>query len=61
MRLTIGISGSTGVIYGIRTLEVLKEFDVKTHLIMSEWGMKCIPMETDYAIRTSKIVGNNCI
>ena len=50
MELIIGISGSTGVIYGIRMLKVLKELDVKTHLIMSEWGMKCIPMETDYTI-----------
>ena len=54
MNLIIGISGSTGVIYGIRMLEVLKELDIKTHLIMSEWGMKCIPMETDYSIEQVK-------
>ena len=54
MNLIIGSSGSTGVIYGIRMLEVLKELDIKTHLIMSEWGMKCIPMETDYSIEQVK-------
>ena len=54
MNLIIRISGSTGVIYGIRMLEVLKELDIKTHLIMSEWGMKCIPMETDYSIEQVK-------
>ena len=54
MNLIIGISGSTGVIYGIRMLEVLKELDIKTHLIMSEWGMKCIPMETDYTVEQVK-------
>ena len=54
MKLIIGITGSTGVIYGIRMLEVLKELDIKTHLIMSEWGMKCIPMETDYSIEQVK-------
>lgn len=48
MNLIIGISGSTGVIYGIRLLEVLKSLDISTHLIMSEWGAKCIPMETSH-------------
>ena len=50
MRLIVGITGSTGVIYGIRTLEVLKKLNVETHLIMSEWGAKCIPMETEYDV-----------
>ena len=38
MRLVIGITGSTGVIYGIRMLEVLKTLNLETHLIMSEWA-----------------------
>ena len=48
MNLIIGISGSTGVIYGIRMLQVLRDLGVKTHLIMSEWGAKCVPMETEH-------------
>jgi len=54
MKLIIGITGSTGVIYGIRMLEVLKALGVETHLIMSEWGQKCIPMETDYTVEDVK-------
>jgi len=50
MKLVIGITGSTGVIYGIRMLEVLKEVYIETHLVMSEWAEKCIPMETDYTV-----------
>ena len=50
MKLVIGMTGSTGVIYGIRMLETLKKLDVKTHLIMSEWAEKCVSMETDYAV-----------
>ena len=38
MKLIIGITGSTGVIYGIRMLEVLKKLNVETHLVMSEWA-----------------------
>lgn len=44
----MAITGSTGVIYGIRLLQVLKEKNVKTHLIMSEWAKKCLTMETDF-------------
>ncbi len=54
LTLIIGITGSTGVIYGIRMLEVLKNAGIETHLIMSEWGEKCIPMETEYTIEYVK-------
>lgn len=50
MKLVVGITGSTGVIYGIRLLEVLKEKNIETHLILTEWAQKCIAMETDYKI-----------
>ena len=54
MRLVIGITGSTGVIYGIRMLEVLKELGIETNLIMSEWAQKCIVMETEYDLNYVK-------
>jgi len=54
MRLVIGITGSTGVIYGVRMLEVLKDAGIETHLIMSEWAQKCISMETKYDIEYVK-------
>lgn len=50
MKLVIGITGSTGVIYGVRTLEVLKECGVETHLVITEWAKKCLAMETDYTL-----------
>ena len=48
MKLVLGITGSTGIIYGIRLLQVLKEKNIQTHLVMSQWAIKCIGMETDY-------------
>lgn len=45
-RLVIGISGASGVIYGIRTLEILRSMDVETHVILSTWGLKNIEIET---------------
>jgi flavin prenyltransferase len=47
LRLVVAITGASGVIYGIRTLEVLRELGVETHLIMSEWGAKNIKIETE--------------
>lgn len=54
MYLIVGITGSTGVIYGIRLLETLKRLHVKTHLVISEWGERCIPMETRYTVDSVK-------
>ena len=47
MRLLVGISGSSGVAYGIRLLEVLKTLKIETHLIISRWAEECIKLETD--------------
>jgi 4-hydroxy-3-polyprenylbenzoate decarboxylase len=52
MRLIIGISGSSGAIYGIRMLEMLQTFaDVETHLVMSRFGRLNIELETSYAVK----------
>ncbi len=48
-RIIVGITGATGVIYGIRLLEVLAEFDAETHLILSEAAKKNILLETNYS------------
>jgi 4-hydroxy-3-polyprenylbenzoate decarboxylase len=52
MRLIVGISGASGVIYGIRMLEVLKEQpDVETHLVISNGGKLNIALETDWDVK----------
>ena len=51
MRLIIGISGASGVIYGIRLLEVLKGVrKVEKHLIISKGGKLNIALETTWKI-----------
>jgi 4-hydroxy-3-polyprenylbenzoate decarboxylase len=59
MKLVIGITGSTGAIYGIRMLETLKKLNIETHLIISEWGEKCISMETDFTPEYVKSLATN--
>jgi len=49
-RLIVGIAGASGVIYGIRMLEVLKNRGIETHLIISEAGKLNIRIETDYDV-----------
>ena len=46
-RIAVGISGASGVIYGVRLLQVLKETDYETHLIISKSGELNIKIETD--------------
>ncbi|GAB4155888.1 MAG: UbiX family flavin prenyltransferase [Candidatus Promineifilaceae bacterium] len=48
-RIIVGISGASGVIYGIRLLQLLAELpDVETHLVMSAAAAQTIGLETDY-------------
>ena len=52
MRLIVGISGASGVIYGIRLLEVLKTVpDLETHLILSNGAKLNIALETDWQVK----------
>lgn len=37
-RLVVGISGATGIIYGVRLLEVLRGAGIETHLVVSRAG-----------------------
>src|SRR5207245_10614561 len=48
MRLVVGLTGSSGIVYGVRMLEVLKRYKVDIHLIMTEWAKKCLSLDTHY-------------
>lgn len=46
-RLIIGISGASGIIYGIRLLELLRETELETHLIISKAAQQTRHYETN--------------
>ena len=48
MEIIVGISGASGVQYGIRLLEILEEKGVKTHLVLTDAASQIIKIETDY-------------
>ena len=50
-KIVVGISGASGVVHGIRLLEVLRESnDVETHLVVSNAAKRTIALETDLSI-----------
>lgn len=53
-KIVIGISGASGIIYGIRLLEVLNSINIETYLIISEWAKRNIEIETDKTLEYVK-------
>ena len=53
-KIVIGFSGASGIIYGIRLLEILHSINVQTYLIISEWAKKNIEIETDKSLEYVK-------
>jgi 4-hydroxy-3-polyprenylbenzoate decarboxylase len=58
-RIVIGISGASGVIYGVRMLSLIKEKGFETHLIISKAGEKNIEIETNYSVREVKAMASH--
>lgn len=51
-RLIVGITGASGAIYGIRTLEALRRMGgIETHLVLSAAGRATIGAETDWKVK----------
>jgi 4-hydroxy-3-polyprenylbenzoate decarboxylase len=59
-RLIIGISGASGVIYGVRALEMLRETDIETHLVMSKSAELTIGYELDRKPRDVRALAEVC-
>lgn len=50
-RIIVGISGASGAIYGIRTLQALRDVpDVEAHLVLSPSAARTIAEETDWDV-----------
>jgi len=49
-RLVIGMTGSTGAIFGVRLLQVLADTDCETHLIVSKWAQQTVEHETSLSM-----------
>ncbi len=59
MRLIIGMSGASGLIYGIRLLQVLREIpEMETHLVLSEAARLNITVETSCTVNEVKAMAS---
>lgn len=46
-RMIVGITGATGIVYGVRLLEVLRPLGIETHLVVTRAGELTRAHETD--------------
>ncbi len=54
MKVFVGITGASAVIYGVRVLELLRRAGVEIHLSVSKTAEKVIKLETDYDVQYVK-------
>src|SRR5262245_25852889 len=50
MRIVVGITGATGTVIGVRTLQVLNDSGVETHLVLSKWGARTLIQEDPHTV-----------
>jgi 4-hydroxy-3-polyprenylbenzoate decarboxylase len=55
-RLVVGISGASGVIYGLEMLRVLKDLGYESHAVLTEWARKNFLLETDHPLEEVEAV-----
>jgi 4-hydroxy-3-polyprenylbenzoate decarboxylase len=57
-RLIVGLSGASGIVYGVRLLEVLRETALEIHLVMSKSAEVTLAHETDYKVAEVKALAH---
>lgn len=57
-RLIVGISGASGIVYGVRALEMARALDVETHLVVSRAGAMTLSQETDLSLADLKAMAD---
>lgn len=58
-KIIVGISGASGVIYGVRVLKAFAEVGVETHLIITQAGVKNLMIETKYGTKELKSMASH--
>ena len=59
-RMIVGITGATGIVFGIRALEVLRELDIESHLVVSRAGEMTRAHETDLSREALNALADHC-
>ena len=56
----VGMSGASGVIYGIRLLEILRDLDIPRHLVMSRSAEVTLAHETRFKVAEVRALATKC-
>lgn len=59
-RLVIGISGASGVIYGVRLLAMLRDLPIETHLVMTKAAEIALAHETRLKVAEVQALAGQC-
>jgi 4-hydroxy-3-polyprenylbenzoate decarboxylase len=59
-RVVLAITGASGAILGIRTLELLRKSAIETHLVISEAARRTIPIETGWSVADVHALAHFC-
>ncbi|QYD72469.1 UbiX family flavin prenyltransferase [Paraburkholderia edwinii] len=59
-RMVVGISGASGVVYGVRLLQLLRQMDIETHLVMSRSAQVTLAHESDYSVADVRALATVC-
>jgi len=59
-RIVVGISGASGVVYGVRLLQLLRALPVETHLVMSKSAEVTLAYETDMKVAEVRALADHC-
>jgi 4-hydroxy-3-polyprenylbenzoate decarboxylase len=57
-RLIVGITGASGVRYGVRLLEILRDLPVESHLVLSKAAELTLAYETDLKVAEVKALAD---
>jgi 4-hydroxy-3-polyprenylbenzoate decarboxylase len=58
--MIVGISGATGIIYGLRLLDMLRKLDIETHLVMTKAAERTLAYETNSKVREVRDAADYC-
>nr|WP_204602177.1 UbiX family flavin prenyltransferase [Paremcibacter congregatus] len=59
-KIIVGISGASGICYGVRLLELLQRVDVETHLVMSRSAKITLGHEMDLKVSQVEALADQC-
>jgi 4-hydroxy-3-polyprenylbenzoate decarboxylase len=59
-RIVVGISGASGVIYGVRLLQMLREMTLEIHLVMTKAAEVTLAYESDLKVAQVRALAHHC-